>query len=158
MIVEMTDHPALTFYYGPMGAGKSTFALQTHFNQTRQGRSGLLLTKLDRSGDARVTSRIGIESAAIDVGGDDVYEIFSRHHYVQQLDFVVCDEAQFLTPAQVENLTRIVDDDRVDVFAYGLLTDFRSVLFPGSARLMELPTSRIECRRWCCAGAGERLS
>lgn len=129
----------LIFYHGPMGAGKSTFALQTHFNQGQQGRSGLLLTTLDRSADAVVTSRIGLRARAIALGtDDDVHTTVIDRHRHNSLDYLVCDEAQFLTPAQVEQLARVVDDYGVDAFAFGLLTDFRSTLFPGSARLVEL--------------------
>ncbi|MEE3850807.1 thymidine kinase [Gordonia sp. LSe1-13] len=129
----------LIFYHGPMGAGKSTFALQTHFNQGQQGRTGLLLTTLDRSGEAEVTSRIGLSADAVALGpGEDLRATVLGHHERQELDYLVCDEAQFLTPTQVDQLARIVDDAGIDAFTFGLLTDFRSVLFPGSARLVEI--------------------
>ncbi|AZG43911.1 thymidine kinase [Gordonia insulae] len=135
----MSEPAELTFYHGPMGAGKSTFALQTHFNQSRQGRVGLLLTKHDRSGEPAVTSRIGLAAPAVVVGdGDDLHDVVMHRHRRERLDFVVCDEAQFLAPAQVEDLVRIVDEVGIDVFAFGLLTDFTAALFPGSARLVEL--------------------
>src|ERR1700712_4610713 len=59
---------AVKFFHGPMDCGKSTLALQLHYNHSRQGRVGMLLTKLDRSGRARISSRIGISSAAVEVG------------------------------------------------------------------------------------------
>jgi thymidine kinase len=129
----------LVFFHGPMGAGKSTFALQTHFNQGRQGRSGLLLTTLDRSGDHVVTSRIGLTAQASAVTVDDaVDEVVLRRHEAASLDYVVCDEAQFLRRRQVDQLARLVDEAGIDVVAFGLLTDFRATLFPGSARLVEI--------------------
>lgn len=140
IIVSMTASDAeLIFYHGPMGAGKSTFALQTHFNQGQQGRSGLLLTTMDRSAEPVVTSRIGLRAQALALGADDdVYAIVTDRHLHDPLDYLVCDEAQFLTPEQVEQLARVVDDCGVDAFAFGLLTDFRSILFSGSARLVEI--------------------
>ena len=132
----MSASAELVFYYGPMGAGKSTLALQTHFNQRQQGRSGVLLTKDDRSNRPLVTSRIGLAAEAIAVDDHtDVYALITGRGIP---DFLVCDEAQFLTIAQVDQLAGLVDDHAVSVFAYGLLTDFRSVLFPGSARLVEI--------------------
>ena len=129
----------LIFYYGPMGAGKSTFALQTQFNQRQRGRQGILITMRDRSGASKVTSRIGLESAAelID-DSTDVGTLITNRHEQAPLDYAIVDEAQFLTAPQVEQLAQIVDDEAVDVFTFGLLTDFRSTLFPGAARLVEL--------------------
>jgi thymidine kinase len=135
----VTASGRLIFYHGPMGAGKSTFALQTHFNQGQQGRRGVLITTLDRSGEPKVTSRIGLAADAVVFGdGVDLHAVLTAHAARDGLDYVVCDEAQFLTADDVEALARLVDDAAIDVFAFGLLTDFRSVLFPGSARLVEL--------------------
>ena len=134
----MSEPGRLVFYYGPMGAGKTTLALQTHFNQSQQGRVGLLLTQCDRSGLPLVTSRIGLVADAILVDDTtalhDLVDGFTSH----RIDYVVCDEAQFLTRAQVDELALLVDKRAIDVFAYGLLTDFRTRLFDGSARLIEI--------------------
>jgi len=68
-------------------------------------------------------------------------------------DYLVCDEVQFYTAAQVEQLARIADELQLDVFAFGILTDFRTRLFPGSARLVELAdrvhTLQVETLCWC---------
>ncbi|MGV9714073.1 thymidine kinase [Gordonia sp. NPDC003424] len=147
----------LIYYHGPMGAGKSTFALQTQFNQQQQGRAGMLVTKQDRSGGALVSSRIGLESEADLLDDDtDLYTLVSTRHEECAVDFVICDEAQFLTPAQVEQLARVVDVESIDVFAFGLLTDFRSILFPGAARLVEIADEvhRMQSIVLCwCGGA-----
>ncbi|OBA30866.1 thymidine kinase [Gordonia sp. 852002-51296_SCH5728562-b] len=134
----MSEPGRLVFYYGPMGAGKTTLALQTHFNQGQQGRVGLLMTKRDRSGQSLVTSRIGLVADAVLI--DDATDVFAlvEAYASSRIDYVVCDEAQFLTVAQVDQLARIVDERGLDVFAYGLLTDFRSQLFDGAARLVEI--------------------
>lgn len=129
----------LVFYYGPMGAGKSTLALQTHFNQSQQGRTGIMMTNRDRSGMALVTSRIGLTADAVLITETtDLHELINGLQASAALSYVVCDEAQFLTGIQVDALADLADTRGLDVFAYGLLTDFRSQLFPGAARLTEI--------------------
>lgn len=144
----------LTFFQGPMGSGKSTLALQRHHTSSEGGRSVLLLTRHDREG-AVITSRIGLQQPATVVAEDtDLYE-HVRDLLVQgaTVDEVVLDEAQFVTPAQVDQLARVVDDLRIEVVAFGLLTDFRTELFPGSRRLVELADEirrlQVEARCWC---------
>lgn len=149
---------ALRFSFGTMGSGKSTLALQIHHNLSTRGLRGLLCTQLDRDG-ARVSSRLGVSATAVDVGAKlDLFELAAG--YVDQhggLDYLVCDEAQFYTPEQAEELARVVDDLDADVHALGLLTDFRGRLFEGTARLLELADERIEiqveARCWCGARA-----
>jgi thymidine kinase len=141
-----------------MGSGKSTLALQIHHNLAGRGLRGLLCTIHDRDGP-RVTSRLGVSAAAVEVVPDlDLFETardFGRRH--GGLDYLVGDEAQFYTVEQVEQLADVVDRLGADVFALGLLTDFRGRLFPGSARLLELADERdelhVEARCWCGAPA-----
>lgn len=148
----------LRFSYGTMGSGKSTLALQIHHNLSNRGLRGLLCTQLDRDG-ARVSSRLGVSAAAVDVGPKlDLFELAANHHRSHDgLEYLVCDEAQFYTPAQVEQLARVVDELNADVHALGLLTDFRGKLFEGSARFLELADERqelqVEARCWCGARA-----
>ena len=148
----------LRFSYGTMGSGKSTLALQVHHNLSSRGLRGLLCTQLDRDG-AVVSSRLGVSAAAVDVGPKlDLFELASQYAAANGgLEYLVCDEAQFYTPAQVEQLARVVDELNADVHAFGLLTDFRGRLFEGSARLMELADERqelqVEARCWCGARA-----
>jgi thymidine kinase len=70
-----------------------------------------------------------------------------------RIDYLVCDEAQFYTAEQIDQLARVVDELQIDVFAFGILTDFRSTLFPGSARLVELADRmhvlQVEALCWC---------
>ncbi len=70
-----------------------------------------------------------------------------------RIDYLVCDEAQFYTPSQVDDLARVVDGLQIDVFAFGILTDFRTRLFPASARLVELSDKvnmlQVEALCWC---------
>ena len=137
-----------------MGSGKSTQALQVHYNLTERGLQCLLLTQLDRS-EGVVSSRLGIEAEAEIINPTvDVYRmIASVHRTGSGLDAVICDEAQFYEPAQIDQLARVVDELRVDVYAYGLLTSFQGDLFPGSKRLMEMADKRnelqVEARCFC---------
>ncbi|GAB3462994.1 thymidine kinase [Kineococcus endophyticus] len=144
----------LVFFSGTMDCGKSTLALQTDHNHRVQGRRGLLFTRFDRAGAAVISSRIGLARAALEVGdGTDLWVEVSSRHAADPLDYVVCDEAQFYDPDQVEQLARVVDDLDVDVFAFGITADFRTRLFPGSARFIELAdrvqVPQVEALCWC---------
>lgn len=141
----------LRFSFGTMGSGKSTLALQIHHNLTHGGLRGALCSMLDREGD-RVSSRLGVSAKAVVIDPSvDLREVALNDGH--PLDYLVCDEAQFYTPEQIEQLAEIVDEHRLDVFAFGLLTDFRGQLFPGTARLLELADSaeaiQCEARCWC---------
>ena len=135
----------LTFFHGPMDCGKSTLALQIDHNQARQGRRGLLLVRHDRSGPARITSRLGLSRVAIEVTDRmDLRELVAaRVAAGSRVDYVVVDEAQFLAPGQIDQLARAVDELDLDVYAFGITTDFRTRLFPGSQRLVELAIHSI---------------
>src|SRR4051812_12787604 len=133
-----------------MGSGKSTLALQIHHNLASAGLRGLLLTQLDREG-GHVSSRLGVSAPAVDVGpDDDLHQLAQR---ARPLDYLVCDEAQFFTVAQCDQLGRVVDDLEIDVYAFGLVTDFRGLLFEGTKRLLEMADERVpmqvEARCWC---------
>ncbi|MTV24496.1 thymidine kinase [Nitriliruptoraceae bacterium ZYF776] len=144
----------LTFFYGTMNCGKSTLALQIHHNAVAGGKHCRLFTKLDRQG-GQISSRIGLAQPATLVTD----ELDLREHVGElvaggePVDELICDEAQFYSPAQVGQLARIVDELDVEVHAFGLLTDFTSRLFPGSQRLLELADRRqelqVEARCWC---------
>lgn len=140
----------LRFSFGTMGSGKSTMALQIHHNLASRDLYGLLLTALDREG-AQVTSRLGVAAQAVEVEPDlDLYALAVDHW---PLHYLVCDEAQFYSPEQCDQLARVVDDLGVDVFAFGLITDFRGHLFEGTKRLLEIADERVpmqvEARCWC---------
>jgi thymidine kinase len=144
----------LRFSFGTMGSGKSTVALQIHHNLAGRDLYGLLLTSLDREGQ-QVTSRLGVAAPAIDVSdGTDLYALALTHWPIH---YLVCDEAQFYTAEQCDQLGRVVDDLEVEVYAFGLITDFRGRLFAGTRRLLELADERnplqVEARCWCGARA-----
>jgi thymidine kinase len=133
-----------------MGSGKSTLALQIHHNLAVRDRQGLLLTKLDRDG-TQVTSRLGVSAPAVEVTPEiDLFELAQSR---MPLDFVVCDEVQFYSIAQCDQLARVADDLNVDVYAFGLITDFKGLLFEGTKRMLEVANERVEmqveARCWC---------
>ena len=149
----------LTYFTGPMNCGKSTLALQVDYTESTAGRRGLRFTCFDRGGEATISSRIGLVRAAIEVtpSFDFWAHVTGELTGGRRVDHLVCDEAQFYTEAQVDDLARIVDELGIDVSCFGILTDFRTELFPGSRRLVEL-ADRIEMlparpRCWCGAPA-----
>ncbi len=152
---RLRDGASLRFFYGPMDCGKSTLALQMHYNHSRQGRRGLVLTRNDRSRTGRLTTRIGLAHDAIDVTDElNLLELVrSRWNAGERLDYLICDEACFYTVDQVEQMADLVDVHDVDIFAFGLSTDFRSELFPATQRLFELADHlervQVEVLCWC---------
>ncbi|HEY8092965.1 MAG TPA: thymidine kinase [Acidimicrobiales bacterium] len=143
----------LRFSFGTMGSGKSTVALQIHHNLASRGLRGLLLTRLDRDG-TQVTSRLGVAAPALEVAADmDLFALAGA----RRLEYLVCDEAQFYAPEQCDQLARVVDELGADVYAFGLITDFRGLLFEGTKRLLEVADERValqvEARCWCGARA-----
>jgi thymidine kinase len=141
-----------------MGSGKSTLALQIHHNLSKRHQRGLLLTQLDREG-AVVSSRLGLSNQATLVTPDlDLFRLASDFAArYGAIDYLVCDEAQFYSEAQADQLALVVDVLGTDVYAFGLATDFRGKLFPGTARFMEVADERVqlqvEARCWCGARA-----
>jgi thymidine kinase len=145
----------LIFFSGTMDCGKSTLALQTDHNHSSRGRSGIVFTRNDRAGAERLSSRLGLQVPAVEVGPDfDFWQyVVDRLSRGARVDYLICDEAQFYETQQVDALARIVDELDVDVFAFGITTDFRTKLFPGSARLIELADRvqvlQVEALCWC---------
>jgi thymidine kinase len=154
-------HPApahLRFFHGPMDCGKSTLALQVDHDQSRQGRRGLLLTQGDRSARPQISSRVGLCREALQVAAGTDLRLLVRDHWAagHRVDYLIVDEAQFLTAAQVDQLAELVGESHVDVYAFGLTTDFRVRLFPGTQRLSRSPTTSSASRSRCSAGAACR--
>ncbi len=149
----------LAFFCGTMDCGKSTLALQTEHNHRAAGREGLTFTCHDRAGAAVVSSRLGLVRSAIEVTADlDFWQVVVAQRVGRQrVDYLICDEAQFYSAQQVDQLARLVDEMGLDVFAFGITADFRTRLFPGSQRLLELADRvqvlQVEALCWCGARA-----
>lgn len=145
---------ALRFFFGTMGSGKSTQALQIHHNLTSRGLECFLLTQLDRK-EGVVSSRLGVSAEAVILDKSvDVFRLVSaRNHEGEGLNAVICDEAQFYASHQIDQLARLVDELSIDVYAFGLLTTFQGELFDGTKRLLEVADVRqeiqVEARCWC---------
>ncbi|WP_265521396.1 thymidine kinase [Oerskovia flava] len=148
----------LVFFSGTMDCGKSTLALQLDHNHAARGRRGLIFTRDDRAGNDRLSSRLGLEVVAREVTDTtDFWAEVTGERGRGSVEYLVCDEAQFYSCDQVEQLARLVDEIEIDVFAFGITTDFRTRLFPGSTRLIEL-ADRVEVLQvqslcWCGARA-----
>ncbi|MDV9192179.1 thymidine kinase [Streptomyces sp. SR27] len=151
--------PELVFFSGTMDCGKSTLALQIAHNRDARGLQGVIFTRDDRAGEGKLSSRLGLVTEAIEAPRDmDVYAyLVAQLSQGGKADYVIVDEAQFLAPEQIDQLARIVDDLGLDVFAFGITTDFRTKLFPGSQRLIELADRieqlQVEALCWCGARA-----
>ncbi|WP_341213476.1 thymidine kinase [uncultured Limimaricola sp.] len=144
----------LYFNYSTMNAGKSTVLLQAAHNYDERGMQTYLLTaKFDnRAGEGFIKSRIGIGSRADTFdAGDDLFEKI-KTRLETPCACVFIDEAQFLSPDQVWQLARAVDDLNVPVMCYGLRVDFLGELFPGSAALLALADEMREVRTICHCG------
>ena len=145
----------LKFFYGPMDCGKSTLALQIDHNQARQGRHGLLLVLYDRSGMPKITTRVGLSRTAVELTTGTDIRTLVRDEWAagRALDYLIVDEAGFLAPGQVDQLAELADDWHVDVYCFGLATDFRTRLLPGAQRLIELADEiapvHVEVLCWC---------
>ena len=143
----------LYFKYGAMGSSKSAQALITQFNYEELGMAvWLIKPSVDvRDGADIVRSRIGLARRAQVISPqDDLLEAFAR---AGTFDVIIADEAQFLTPEQIDQLRQIVDEQDVPVLCFGLRTDFLTHLFPGSRRLLELADSITEIKTVCACGA-----
>ena len=130
----------LYFYYSAMNAGKSTVLLQSSYNYQERGmRTLVFVPAIDtRSGLGRVRSRIGLEAPAeVLTPTDNLLNRVRHEHTIDPIACVLIDEAQFLTRAQVEQLSDVADVLEIPVLCYGLRTDFQGQLFPGSGALLE---------------------
>ncbi len=151
----------LYFRYGAMNSGKSTALLQAAHNYEERGQRVLLAKPgVDVKGDRMIVSRLGVvREVDFTIGpDDDVHAVFERERVRVRAgtgDRVAClllDEAQFLTPEQVDDLLRIAVIEEVPVLAYGIRTDFQTVAFPGSRRLLEIAHSLEELKTICRCG------
>lgn len=158
--------PKLYFRYGAMNSGKTTSLLQTAYNYEERGQKVLIIkASIDTKGKDTVVSRLGM-SRQVDllVSGTEDLRVLVRRQVLgereqdpeavlrQGVDCILVDEAQFLAPRQVDQLMELVLLDDVPVLAYGIRTDFRTVSFPGSRRLLEISHSLEELKTICRCG------
>ena len=145
----------LYFKYGAMGSSKTAQALITKYNyEENDMKVWLIKPSADtRDGAQILRSRIGLAAAVEVMAPDmDIYEKF-RETRMGNCDAVICDECQFLTEDQIDQLRAIVNECNVPVMCFGLRTDFLTRLFPGSRRLMELADCIEEIKTMCDCGS-----
>ena len=142
----------LYFKYGAMGSSKSAQALITKFNYEEQGMSVWLIKPSvdDRDGVDLIKSRIGLSCRARVIRPEE--DIAAAYAKEGEHDVIIADEAQFLSPEQIDQLRMLVDMKDLPVLCFGLRTDFRTRFFPGSMRLMELADSITEIKTVCACG------
>jgi thymidine kinase len=166
---KRTTVAKLYFRYGAMNSGKSTALLQAAFNYEERGQRVLLAKPLiDTKGASQIVSRLGVtrEVDFVIPADGDVERIYAEHAdyvdhdaLIESIDApkipVAClliDEAQFLSPVQVDSLMRIATASSVPVMCYGIRTDFQTKAFPGSARLLEIAHTLEELKTICRCG------
>ncbi|MBO6157635.1 MAG: thymidine kinase [Firmicutes bacterium] len=153
----------LYFKFGAMGSSKTAQALMTKFNYEEKGKSVLLIKPstdtrddtVDEKGNIHtiVRSRIGLFQEALAIGKDqNIRQLFHQLDEEQHRDVLICDECQFLTPDQVEQMKDLADLDDIPVLCFGLRADFQTKLFPGSKRLFEIADSITEIKSVCRCG------
>lgn len=145
----------LYFYYSSMNAGKSTTLLQSSYNYQERGMNTLVYTAAidDRYGVGKVSSRIGIsQEANLFRTNTDLFTEISAHLNNHPLHCILVDEAQFLSKAQVYQLTEVVDKLKIPVLCYGLRTDFQAELFEGSRYLLAWADQLEELKTICYCG------
>ena len=151
----------LYFRYGAMGSSKSANILMVRYNYEERGQYAILLKPRtdDRDGEHKIQSRIGLSAPAEYV--DDFLKEISKLwngketeylYHVKKVNAILVDEAQFLSPEEVDTLSDIVDFYEIPVLCYGLRTDFLNHLFPGSRRLMEIADVIEEVPTVCWCG------
>ena len=146
----------LVFYYGAMGCSKTANALMTQFQYKEKGlKVWLIKPEIDTRDDivkedgttiSLIKSRVGISGEAVVIKSDQSIVPPS------DADLIICDESQFLSEFQVDELKAIAETQDIPVYCYGLRTDFRTKLFPGSKRLFELASKTVELEYICSCG------
>lgn len=147
----------LYFRYGTMGSAKTALLLTTAYNFEERGMSYRCMKPVvdTREGDSVIKSRIGIQRDCTWIYPEtDLYSVAADYVKTNgtSVDWYLIDEAQFLSTAQVDQLSRIVDDFGSNVICYGLRTDFQSNLFEGSKRLFEIADTIDEIKSTCNCG------
>ncbi|VFP87460.1 thymidine kinase [Candidatus Erwinia haradaeae] len=145
----------LYFYYSAMNAGKSTSLLQSAYNYYEKGMRTIIYTsEMDhRFNMPKISSRIGASSPAKLYNSNTLlFEEISTEKKNSPVDCVLVDESQFLTRNQVKSLTNVVDILHIPVLCYGLRTDFRGELFPGSQYLLAWSDKLVELKTVCSCG------
>ena len=145
----------LVFYYGAMGCGKTSELLKSRHGKIEDGFKVVVMKPyVDKKGGSYVIARdeSKVEVSFLIKDNDNVYTEISKYLVKNNLDYILVDEAQFLTKKHIDQLSDIVDIFGVTVICYGLKTDFKGELFEGSKRLLEIADKIREIKRQCSCG------
>lgn len=148
----------LVFYYGTMGSAKTANALITRYQYLQNGRAVWLIkpatdTRDDKDGKTIIKSRIGLEAESTAIlASDDLFKVFTKYWGYNMPDVIICDEAQFFSSAQIDQLRDIATFLKIDILCFGLKTNFMTRSFEGSGRLFELADELIKLDNICDCG------
>ena len=151
----------LTFYYGAMGCGKTSELLKSRHGKLEDGFNVIVMKPyIDKKGGSYIVSRDErkVEASFLIKERDNIYVDISKYLVKHNLDYILVDEAQFLTKKHVDELSDIVDILGISVVCYGLKTDFMGNLFEGSKRLLEIADSIVEIKRQCSCGRKKMIN
>lgn len=145
----------LFFIYGAMGSGKSTELLMKAFDYESEGKKVFLIKpSKDDKGDDKVVNRMGMERKVdyLVKPDENILDILSSMETLPNV--IIVEEAQFLSSNQVDELFLISKDFDIEVFAYGIRSDFKQNSFSGSARLFTIADNIRELdKKICSCGA-----
>ena len=141
------------FKYGAMNSGKTDTLIKTAHNyEERELNVVVIKPEIDTKGGTTITARGG-HSREVDILADRDLDL---RHEIGKRSLITCvlvDEAQFLTPDQISQLYSVAKEDDISVICYGLRTDFRTQLFPGSQRLFEVADNIEKLPTMCFCGS-----
>jgi len=149
-------HAKLRFSYGTMGSGKSLELLTTAYNfETKNIPFAIIKSSVDTRDGGKIMSRIGdgVSRECILINQEiNLYDFYIQNLKTKNIQWLFIDEAQFLTEEQIDQLSDIVDYENVDVWCFGLRTDFKTHLFPGAKRLFEIADKIKQIKSACGCG------
>lgn len=145
----------LFFRYSAMDAGKTLDLLKVAYNYEDRGQHTLVVTSaIDRrAGDNKVKSRIGFDKEAVSTTtADNLYDLINTHNQQQKIACVLVDEVHFFSPAQIVELSDVVDYLNIPVICYGLRSDYRGQPFPAASILLATADTLEEVKTICHCG------
>jgi len=151
----------LYFRHAVMNSGKSLALLQVNHNYVTEGRGTVLFShQIDkRYGEGVIASRLGVSAPSLSINEEiNLFDIVKdKVDAGEDVACVLCDEVQFYTPAQIDQLSDIVDDLDIPVICYGLKSTFKGELFAASKRLVELADVIESLDQVCWCGCKARM-
>lgn len=145
----------LKFCFGAMGCGKTRKLQGDYYSKMEDGFEVIVMKPIiDKKGDDKTLARDGgmVNVDLMISSSDNIYFVMAQYLIEHNVDFILVDEAQFLSKGQIDQLTNVVDTFQITVICYGLRTDFRGDLFEGSQRLFETADELVMVKRQCSCG------